>query len=244
MRKTSSNCPLRPLLIQTGRCCPPPKASLLLCPPPKAGQALLYLVNDSRARPPEAHAVLGTCSRQEIIHFLVYVLLREINNQGIRNSLLMPPSLHLLSPITEMLALERQALSWRPSTNNSQKAWMLARKSQLAGPGERPGNRDGAQFCDTWPGSRSRTNPFPPHPPGLGFLICRRVLLALKSLVKASSKGAARHHRTNWDMVGEGNHQREAAGRSGPPGPTTPHAGCCFSFGASDALPVILANVY
>lgn len=174
MRKTSSNCPLRPLLIQTGRCCPPPKASLLLCPPPKAGQALLYLVNDSRARPPEAHAVLGTCSRQEIIHFLVYVLLREISNQGIRNSLLMPPSLHLLSPITEMLALERQALSWRPSANNSQKAWMLARKSQLAGPGQRPGNRDGAQFCDTWPGSRSRTNPFPPHPPGLSFLICRR----------------------------------------------------------------------
>lgn len=221
--KTSSNCPLRPLLVQTRRCCPGPKGSVLLCPPPKAGQALLYLVNDSRARPPEAHAVLGTCSGQEIIHFLVYVLLREINNQGIRNSLLMPPSLHLLSPVTEMLALERQALSWRPSTNNSQRVWMPAHKSRPAGPGERPGNRDRAQFCDTWPGSRSRTNPFPAL--GLRFLICRRVLPALRSLVKASSEGAARHHRTKWDTVGGG---ELPEGSSGTEWTTRSHHASCW----------------
>ena len=40
-------------------------------------------MNDSRSRPPEAHTILGTCSCQEIIHFLVDVLLKQINNQSI-----------------------------------------------------------------------------------------------------------------------------------------------------------------
>ena len=232
--KTSSSCPRRPLLTDQ-------EGSPLLRPP-QGGQALPYLVDDPRARPPEADAILGACGGQEIIHFLVYVLLREVNNRGIRNGLLMPPSLHLLSPMTEMLALGRQVLSWRSSTNNSQRAWMSAHKSQPAGPGERPGNRDGAQFCDTRPGSRSRTNPFPAL--GLSFLICRRVLLAFKSLVKASSEGAAKPHRTNWDMVWGGELSK---GSSGMEWTTRFHHASCwvlFSSGASDALYVILANVY
>lgn len=49
----------------------------------QAKKALCYLVNDSRSRPPEAHTILGTCSCQEIIHFLVDVLLKQINNQSI-----------------------------------------------------------------------------------------------------------------------------------------------------------------
>lgn len=66
-----------------GTCCPITRVQSALGTLIKASLAVHYLVNDSRSRPPEAHTILGTGSCQEIIYFLVYVLLKQINNQSI-----------------------------------------------------------------------------------------------------------------------------------------------------------------
>lgn len=126
--------------------------------PRKTGHTLLYLVNDSRARPPEAHAILGTRSCQEIIHFLVYVLVRQIDNQSMSTTVWVwdEPCSPFPPHDSEMLALRSQVRSWRASPNHSKRAWMSA-QSQLAGLGSKARKR----FCDTWPESASGTSPFP-----------------------------------------------------------------------------------
>lgn len=145
-------------------------------PPQKAGQALHYLVNDSRARPPEAHAILGTCSCQEIIHFLVYVLLKQINTQRISDTVCVwadpcsrPPPTQP-PPRPDMLALWRQALS-RGLLQIAPKGLAGGPGFRLAGLGEKQGSRDRPVL--RFLVREQVQNKFLPCR-GLSFLICRR----------------------------------------------------------------------
>ena len=151
-------------------------------------------MNDSRSRPPEAHTILGTCSCQEIIHFLVDVLLKQINNQSIslilNNLTLHTPSHTVLtcwhceykSSLVGLLKIIPEGLA-------------AGLQFQLAGPGRETGEQRQLHFHDTWPGGQFGNKSLPCPAPQF---LCRRIIKKASSGTRFPSQCQQRRVCVIW----------------------------------------------